>query len=343
MKSILGSKPFRWMLTLGLLSSLTGCIGTNTKTEQAEVLPEWVVSPPKDNTHIYGVGSSARIENLALAFIQAEQNGNAQIAQQLRTQVSQTNIQDTQVTSIQGNEQVLKVQSAYTQVTTAPIELDQALNEDRFAGKNYVYALQSIDRSRIIANLTDALDDLDNVIRKQAESLATRSGQAPVAEDWPHYMRLIPHFAQRKSYEEELNLYSTQRTLAGKADSDIQAIEEQLNQALLSYGFDVSHTAQTNQLASALSQYGFTPKANGLFTLQSQTAQHQEIQSGRFYVFEEGTLELIDPNGSRLASWTVSARGIATSQKGAQSKATENWANQAINAMFTWLTRLENE
>lgn len=341
MKSTLGSKPFRWMLTLGVLSSLTGCIGTNSKPEQAEVLPEWVASPPKDTTHIYGVGSSARIENLALAFIQAEQNGNAQIAQQLRTQVSQTNIQDTQVTSIQGNEQILKVQSAYTQVTTAPIELEQALNEDRFVGKNYVYALQSIDRSRIIISLTDALNDLDDVIRKQAESLTTRTGEAPLAEDWPHYMRLIPHFAQRKSYEEELRLYSTQRTLAGKADSDIQAIEEQLNQALLSYGFDVSNTAQANQLASALSQYGFTPKSNGLFNLQSQTAQHQEIQSGRFYVFEEGTLTLMDPSGTQLASWTVSARGIAASPQGAQAKATENWANQAIGAMFTWLTRLD--
>jgi hypothetical protein len=334
-------KPLNWIVLISLLASLTGCLGTNSKTEQAETLPEWVTSPPKSNTYIYGVGSSERIENLALAFSQAEQIGNAHIAQQLRTQVSQTNTQDTQVTSGQSGEQVSKIQTAYTRVMTAPIELEQAINEERFAGKNYVYALQSIDRSRIVANLTFALNDLDDTIRKEAKSLSTTVNQAPAEKDWQAYMRLIPRLAQRKSYEEELNLYSTRTSLAGKPDSDIQDIERQLANALLSYGFDTSSTSQANQLASALSQYGFTPKSNALFTLKSDTMQHHETQSGRFYAFEDGSLELLDPTGSRLASWTVSARGIAKTQQGAESKATENWAHQAVEAMFTWLTRLD--
>lgn len=338
---LLGSKTSKWLLTIGLVSTLTGCIGSNTKTEKADDIPSWVTSPPKSSTHIYGVGSADRIENIALAFIQAEQNGNVQIAQQLRTQVSQTNTQDTQVTSGQSGEQVLKRQTAYTQVTTAPIELEQAVNEKRFAGKNYVYALQSINRSRVIAKLTSELSDLDDTIRKQAASLRTSVNQPPATEDWQTYMQLIPYFAQRTSYVDDLDLYSSQSSPAGKAAQDIQNIEQQLGQALFSYGFDVSKTKQANDLASALSKYGLTPKNNSVFTLKSNTTQNNETQSGRFYVFENGTLELIGPSGTRIASWTVSSRGIAKNQQSAEAKASENWSTQAIEAMFTWLTRLD--
>lgn len=331
-----------WMMITGLLLSLTGCLGFNTKSNQAEeTMPSWVSSPPQDSTHLYGVGSASRIENIALAFTQAEQNGNVQIAQQLRTQVSQVNTQDTQVRSGQGGEQVSKVQTAYTQITTSPIELEQAINEKRYAGKNYVYALQSIDRTRIVAKLKIAISDSDDVIRQQASLLSTKASQLPAVQDWQIYMQLIPHFAQRKAYEEELSLYSTERTLAGRADDDIQNIERQLSRALISFGFDASTTTQADALASALSRFGLTPKANSIFTLNSRTLQHHETQDGRFYVFENGTLELIDPTGSRLASWTVSARGIAKNLSSAREQATVNWSNQAIEAMFTWLTRLD--
>ena len=334
--------PLNWIMVTSLLLSLTGCIGSNTQSgETTESMPDWVMSPPQDSAHLYGVGSAARIENIALAFTQAEQNGNAQIAQQLRTQVSQVNTQDTQVRSGQGTEQVSKTQTAYTQVTTSPIELEQAINEQRFAGKNYVYALQSIDRNRIIAKLKIAISNTDDMIRKQAALLTKTEDQYPAPQDWQTYMQLIPYFAQRKSYEDELSLYSTARTAAGKADTNIQDTEQRLNLALSHYGFDVSSTEQADTLASALSRFGLTPKAGSLFKLNSRTAQHHEEQDGRFYVFEDGTLELIDPTGSRLASWTVSARGIAKNLNKAQILASKNWSNQAIEAMFTWLTRLD--
>ncbi|PYF79966.1 LPP20 lipoprotein [Marinomonas alcarazii] len=334
--------PYNWIMVTGLLLSLTGCAGLMTSSEQAsETIPDWVLSPPRDNNHLYGVGSAPRIENIALAFTQAEQNGNAQIAQQLRTQVSQINTQDTQVRSGQGGEQVSKTQTAYTQVTTSPIELEQTKNEKRFAGENYVYAMQSIDRRRIVAKLKVAINDTDATIRKEAALLSTADDQYPAPQDWQTYMQLIPYFAQRKSYVDELTLYSVERTSAGKADADIQAIEKRLNLALSHYGFDVSSTKQADQLASALSHFGLTPKSGSLFKLNSKTIQHTEEQDGRFYAFEDGTLELIDPSGSRLASWTVSARGIAKNLGKAQEQASYNWSKQAIEAMFTWLTRLD--
>jgi len=90
-----------------------------------------------------------------------------------------------------------------------------------------------------------------------------------------------------------------------------------------------------------LSLYGFTPKEKSLFRLKSNTTTTVETPDNRSYLFENGTLELVDPKGSRLASWTVSSRGIAKSQQAAAIKASENWSLQAIEAMFTWLTRLD--
>ncbi|TYL46794.1 LPP20 family lipoprotein [Marinomonas sp. IMCC 4694] len=332
--------PYRWVITTSLVISLTGCLGTQTTQHQEEAVPSWVLSPPKSDAHLYGVGSAPRIDNVALAFIQAEQNGNVQIAQQLRTQISQVNTQDIQVRSGQGAEQISQTSTAYTRIATSAIELEQATNEQRFAGERYVYALQSIDRRRIVAKLTRAINDTDDQIRRQAALLSQSDDQPPVAQDWRIYMSLIPYFAQRKSDQKELSLYSTEHNTAGKADVNIRSIEQQLSNALAFYGFDASQTKQADTLASALSRFGLTPKNDSTFTLSTRTTQQSETQNGRVYVFEEGSLALSGPTGARLASWTVSARGIGKSQESAEKEASINWSNQAIEAMFTWLTQL---
>lgn len=342
MTTLFLSRPLCWVSISALCLSLSGCFGLDSKKESdPEKLPEWIMSPPRDNTHLYGVGSAPRIDNLALAFSQAEREGNVQIAQQLRTQVSQVNTQDTRVTSSSGqSENVSKIQTAYTQVKTAPISLEQTQNIERFAAKDYVYALQSIDRARIVARLRREISDLDDQIHQKASQLTTSSSQPANSQDWQVYMNLIPYFAQRKEYQSDLNLYSGKQGLEGRADEDIRQIEQQLSNALSEFGFDATGTAQSHALASALSSFGFTPKSHSVFRLSTQTSQHQEIQGGRFYVFEEGSLTLIGPKGATLASWSVSARGIAKEQESAKNKATEAWAHQAVEAMFLWLTRL---
>lgn len=330
------SKLTNWLLSLGLVASLTGCLNTKQGDTATQKLPDWVTSPPSNSSHIYGVGSASRIENLALAFAQAEQNGNAQIAQQLRTQVSQLNTQDTQVIANGDKEQVTKLQSAYTQVRTAPIKLEQTKNEARFTAGNYVYALQSINRTRLISRLSEQLAKLDTDILKQAESI-TMSGE-PNTADWQGFMHLIPLFAQRTKYVKQLNLYSQKSRSSGQADQEILEIESALNDALFHYGFDTSQTHLASQLSSALSAYGLSPKQNGAFTLKSTGKSNTETQNGRSYVFEEGSLTLFSPAGEMLASWNINARGIAKNQQSALDKAEKNWADKAIESMFLWLT-----
>ncbi|GAB3488101.1 LPP20 family lipoprotein [Marinomonas epiphytica] len=341
----LKSMQIKQCLLLGLLAlGLSGCVGLGTSSDtanKATELPDWVFNPPKSSSLLYGVGSAERIENIALAFAQAEQNGNGQIAQQLQTQVSQVSTQDVQVSSQAGqDEQVNKVQTAYTHVRTAPIDLEQTKNEQRFTGEHYVYALQSLDRSRVAARLQSKLAEQDIQILNLASQLASTSDAAAYHDDWPTYMGLIPLFAQRSSYQQELNLFSTSRSLQGVPSSEVKAVETRVNEALQSIGFAVGDNKNSDTLASALAKFGLSPKENSLFTLTTNTNLNHQIQSGRYYVFEEGSLSLTGPEGEKLAAWTVSARGIGTDQIRATHQANQAWSVQAVEAMFNWLTRL---
>lgn len=337
-------RPFNATLAaLLILVSLTGCLGSQSEKQivKASVsdAPDWVISPPRDNSHLYGVGSAPRIDNIALAFSQAEQNGNAQIAQQLRTQVSQLNTQNTQVSSTTNQvEQVIRVQSAYTQVKTASIELKQTVNEQRFAGDDYVYVLQSINRQRIVTKLTADIENIDNTINDHSARLQVMPDGLAQVQDWKIYMNLIPLFAQRQSYLEELSLYATQDTSASNPTQKIKKVEAQLNQALSQFGFDVTQTQQSALIASELSKYGLTAKHDGVFTLSSTSSIHTQAQQSRYYAFEEGNISLIGPDGTNLASWNISARGIDQDKNRSENKASQAWASNAINSVFIWLT-----
>lgn len=345
---------WHWSYCLAITSVtllLNGCMETNVKddttmamtpnlvTPTTDKLPSWVLSPPQDSSHLYGVGSAPRIDNIALSFAQAEQNGNAQIAQQLRTQVSQINTQNTQVSNATGQpEQVTRIQSAYTQVKTPPIELEQTVNEARFAGKDVVYALQSIDRNRIVAKLKLTMQDIDEAIQQQASQLSSKPGTAPREQEWRTYMQLIPLFAKRKTTHDELALYDQHVSSFLHSDPAISRLETQTNKALSEFGFDTTNTSFPQALNSALSTFGLTPKMHSTFQLTSQTSQHSQTQDGRFYAFEEGTLSLLDSAGNQLGTWTASGRGISTDKSAAIQQAKADWSHQAIQGMFHWLT-----
>ena len=339
---------WHWSCCLAITSVtllLSGCLETTMAvtpdlvTPTTDKIPNWVLSPPQDSSHLYGVGSAPRIDNIALSFAQAEQNGNAQIAQQLRTQVSQINIQNTQVSNTTGQpEQVTRIQSAYTQVKTPQIELEQAVNEARFAGKDVVYALQSIDRNRIVSKLKLTMQDIDEAIQQQASQLSSKSGTSPREQDWHTYMRLIPLFAKRKETYRELALYDQHVSAFLHSDPAISTLETQTSEALSEFGFDTTNTSFPQALNSTLSTFGLTPKVHSTFQLTSQTSQHSQTQDGRFYVFEEGTLSLLDSAGNQLGTWTASGRGISTDKSAAIQQAKADWSHQAIQGMFHWLT-----
>ena len=311
---------------------LSGC--APSPKEPLETLPEWVSNPPKSSRYLYGVGSYERIDNLALAFAQAEQNGNGQIAQQLKTQVSQTSTSQVNVSNSGQGEQVIRNDSLYTKVKTAPIELEQTSNQERYTGTQYVYALQVLDRSRALSRLRLQIDELESSIREQAAELSP----AIVEADWPIYMALIPDFAQRANLVEKYQLYS-QNGASYAGDDRVKSIESQLSKALRQFRFYLPSTPQRNELEAAFTEAGFlTSKAPATFSVSTDTQLRNEIQKTRHYAFIEGTLSLTARDGTMIGSWQVSGRGIGLNDISAEQKARQSWADKAVEALLTHLS-----
>ncbi len=321
-----------WSLLGASALLLAGC--ASAPKEPIETLPDWVANPPKSSRYLYGVGSYERIDNLALAFAQAEQNGNGQIAQQLKTQVSQTTTSQVNVAQSSQGEQVTRNDTLYTRIKTAPIELEQISNQERHAGLDYVYALQVLDRSRALSRLRLQIDEVESDILSQAEALSPDVIEA----DWPIYMQLIPSFAQRSKLVEKYQLYS-QSGASYEGDDRVKSVEKQLTSAFQTYRFYVPNSAQQSPLEAAFTEAGFqTSRQASTFTVVSKTQTRSETQKTRHYAFMEGTLTLTDRNDTIIGSWQVSARGIGLNDVSAEQKARQAWADAAVEALVTHLS-----
>lgn len=316
---------------IGLL--LNGCSTSQPNTKDAT--PDWVANPPKNSRYVYGVGTYQRIDNLALAFAQAEQNGNGQIAQQLRTRVSQSNMSQVEVTQTTGEaEQVVRNDRLYTRVYTAPIELEQIVNQERYIGPNYVYALQALDRSRALSRLRQQIDTLDNQIIEQGALLA----DTIVEPDWPIYMRLIPDFAQRTKLVEKYQLYSQNNTLYHD-DARVKAIESKLSDAMNQYHFYLAPSSLRQALSVAFTDSGLsTSQAAATFSVDTDIAQRQQYQNERYYTFIDGSITLSSRNGDTIGSWQATGRGIASQPDAAEQKAKQEWAQKAVIKLLEHLS-----
>ncbi|TDO97913.1 LPP20 family lipoprotein [Marinomonas balearica] len=331
----------RLILGVCLSGLLTACVGsggdTASQSNAVATMPEWISNPPKDARYLYGVGSYSKIEDLAEAYKQAEQNGNAQIAQQLRTQVSQVNTQDIQVTQETGQqEHVLKAQSAYTKSKSVNIELDQIQNQARFQDDQYVYALQAFDRSKAASRLRQKIDKLDGSIRAIGAKLAL--DLEPNPKDWRAYLSLIPLFSERQLQVQKLELYSKSGAIF-PPDSKVKAIQQALGVALKSFAFKVDSDALFNPVSSQLTEVGLRAGTDNVVWLLSTTTQSRsENKAGRTYTFTEGTLNLSTSSGEPLGSWTAKGRGISKQEASAILKAQQDWSEKAVSAMFQWMT-----
>ncbi|ADZ92765.1 LPP20 family lipoprotein [Marinomonas mediterranea] len=331
----------RLILGVCLSSLLTGCIGAShdnsSQEAAASALPEWISNPPKDTRYLYGVGSYSKIDDLAEAFKQAEQNGNAQIAQQLRTQVSQVNTQDIQVTKSTGQqEQVLRAQSAYTKSKSLNIELDQIQNKERYQDTQYVYALQAFDRSKAASRLRQKIDEIDGDIRTIGSGLTLLS--EPDKSEWRTYLSLIPKFSERQQLVEKLELYSQSGAIF-PPDKKVKEIQRALGTALNTFSFNVTSSELTNPINSQLTEVGLRAGTeNVVWKLSTQTQSRSEQKAGRTYAFIEGTLSLSTRDGEPLGSWSAKGRGISKQEASATLKAQQDWSEKAVTSMFQWMT-----
>lgn len=93
---------FKRILSMAMGCSLlfflvTGC--ASTPTCKKEEVPEWLLSPPLDDTYFYAVGISGRTRHVKDAWTQAANRGRAELG---RTIVSHVSSQDLIVSTSRG-------------------------------------------------------------------------------------------------------------------------------------------------------------------------------------------------------------------------------------------------
>ncbi|EAQ65775.1 hypothetical protein MED121_09423 [Marinomonas sp. MED121] len=309
--------------------------------------PSWVLSPPSDTRYLYGVGSVIKTDDLVADIKGARQQANADMANQLRVTVSQSNVQSTQVSqSTSQSEQVLKSFSSTTRMDTESLVLEQSETVENVATDKYVYVLQRLDRAKITSRLRREISDLDS----QLEEIATKSNkQGDLVDQWQSVLPALPLLSERTQKLDLLQLYSTSANLASSKSDKIKELERQLSTLLTQLSIQVSSQSAGSQalvkvLRSELTNKGLTPssKTNSPLRINLHISSNKQVKEGRTYQFVNlnASLDEVDrTNSNMLASWSLTGRGISATPEIAKQTAYKKAANALAEEVFTFLTQ----
>ena len=310
-------------------------------------IPSWVLSPPVDKRYLYGVGSVIQTDDLVADIKSARQQANADMANQLRVTVSQSNVQSTQVSQTNSqSEQVLKAFSSTTRMDTESLVLEQSETIENVATGKYVYVLQRFDRAKISSKIRRELDELDGELEKIASS-ADKKGD--LVDQWQSILPALPLLSERAQKLDLLALYSTSTNLGAQKSDTIKALEQQLSGLLTKLAIQVSSQSAGSKslvkvLRSELTQKGLTPatKSNAPLRINLHISANKQVKEGRTYQFVNlnASLDEVDSNSSNmLASWSLTGRGISATPEQARQAAYQKAAKALAGEVFTFLTQ----
>ena len=309
--------------------------------------PSWVLTPPSDKRYLYGIGSVIQTENLVADIKSARQQANADMANQLRVTVSQSNVQSTQVSQTNSqSEQVLKSFSSTTRMDTESLVLEQSETLENVATGKYVYVLQRLDRAKISARLRREIGEIDT----QLEDIATKANtQGDLVEQWQSILPALPLLSERAQNLDLLQLYSTSSNLGSGKSASIKALEQQLSSLLSQLSIQVSSQSAGSKslvkvLRSELTEKGLTPetKRNAPLRINLHISSNKQIKDGRTYLFVNLNASLDEvnhDNSTMLASWSLTGRGISATPEQAKQAAYKKAAKALANEVFTFLTQ----
>lgn len=316
-------------------------------TAKKNTTPSWVLSPPSDTRYLYGVGSVIQSEDLVADIKGARQQANADMANQLRVTVSQSNVQSTQVSqSTSQSEQVLKSFSSTTRMDTESLVLEQSETLENVATGKYVYVLQRLDRAKITARLRREITELDT----QLEAIALEAKtQGNLVEQWQSILPALPILSERAQKLDLLQLYSTNANLASAKSETIKGLETQLSSLLTQLSIQVSSQSARSQslikvLRSELTDKGLTPssKATSPLRINLHISTNKQLKEGRTYQFVNlnASLDEVSRDSSKmLASWSLTGRGISATPEQATQSAYKKAAKSLADEIFTYLTQ----
>ncbi|OUR76567.1 hypothetical protein A9Q77_03675 [Marinomonas sp. 42_23_T18] len=310
-------------------------------------IPSWVLSPPIDKRYLYGVGSVIQTKDLVADIKSARQQANADMANQLRVTVSQSNVQSTQVSQTNSqSEQVLKAFSSTTRMDTESLVLEQSETIENVATGQYVYVLQRFDRAKISSKIRRELDEIDT----QLEDIAAKADKkGDLVDQWQSILPALPLLSERAQKLDLLQLYSTSANLGSQKTDTIKSLELQLSQLLSKLAIQVSSQSAGSKalvkvLRSELTQKGLTPatKSNAPLRINLHISTNKQIKEGRTYQFvnlNASLDEVNQDNSSMLASWSLTGRGISATPEQAKQAAYKKAAKSLADEVFTFLTQ----
>ena len=325
----------------------TKASSSSLNTAAKNTTPSWVLSPPSDTRYLYGVGSVIQSEDLVADIKGARQQANADMANQLRVTVSQSNVQSTQVSqSTSQSEQVLKSFSSTTRMDTESLVLEQSETLENVATGKYVYVLQRLDRAKITARLRREITELDT----QLEAIALEAKtQGNLVEQWQSILPALPILSERAQKLDLLQLYSTNANLASAKSETIKGLETQLSSLLTQLSIQVSSQSARSQslikvLRSELTDKGLTPssKATSPLRINLHISTNKQLKEGRTYQFVNlnASLDEVSRDSSKmLASWSLTGRGISATPEQATQSAYKKAAKSLADEIFTYLTQ----
>lgn len=309
--------------------------------------PSWVLSPPVDKRYLYGVGSVIQTEDLVADIKAARQQANADMANQLRVSVSQSNVQSTQVSQTNSqSEQVLKSFSSTTRMDTESLVLEQSETIENVATGKYVYVLQRFDRAKISSKIRREISDLDT----QLEDIAAATKQSgDLVDQWQSLLPALPIMSERAQKLDLLQLYSSSANLASEKTETVKALEVQVGKLLTQLSIQVSSQSAGSKplmkvLRSELTEKGLTPdsRSNAPLRINLHISSNKQLKEGRTYLFvnlNASLDEVTRDDSNMLASWSLTGRGISATPEQATQAAYKKAAKALADEVFNFLTQ----
>jgi len=305
----------------GLLSGLlSGCAANSpkaavqTQTTASGRQPDWVTQPPRQSGMAYGVGSMEIYGDPADALKRASELARVDLVSQLKVTVSGDFSSTTTETSGSGQtSQVQRNVSNYVRSQVPPVEMDEIVISDSWAGEKYAYALAELDRAKAAAHLSRDIQDVE----QQIQDIAALQPQGTRLQQLQPLLPALKLFARRERLSERLQLVSMDRHGAPMS-AELRALQNRIYDQISQLQVAVQLTDSGAEVIGggvmeALTEQGLKIQQGGSYDLlfSVSASLSNKAKDGNQYVFADSRITISDARGRVLSSFSKQAKGVS--------------------------------
>ncbi|WP_300426351.1 LPP20 family lipoprotein [uncultured Thalassolituus sp.] len=331
---------------------LAGCSGLATTPSddseiipddriQASALPGWVTDTPDDKKMAYGVGSMEIYGNPDQALKRASDFARADLVSRLKVTVSAETSSTTSEYSLNGETSLQKSVSQAVSSRIPTVTLDEVEIRDTYVDNRYAYALASLDRVAATSRLQTQMQDIESQLQTMSQQPVSGTGklerlqqQLPALTLFARHDKLAQQYAliaiSRRTPQVSTEMQDFRRSiLAAVKDLNVRLVLMDDGAKIMRGGLTETLTAQGLRLSTV-----GVPD----LTFEVSAVLDSRQQEGNYYVFANARVNLRDPQGRVLSSFSDTSRGISGMQQTALHKASEALAQKLSGTLAETLT-----